>query len=133
LSWDFGVSKVPLKPRHHLLKRLLVNGLGAQSWVEVQLVDALREESSKSPLGNTVRDVSNQLATLIPRQVDVWLSVREGLLLLPVRPPVLSSLQPQELPITFTLDRCSAMAAGQLRELRNARLFYIRAEDPRRV
>lgn len=39
-------------------------------------------------------------------------ALREGLLLLSVCPSVLSSLQSQDLPITFTLDRCSALVAG---------------------
>ena len=92
ICWALSVSKVCLKPRHHLLKRLLIYSLRCPSRVEVSLVDALCEQSSVLPLRNTFRDIPNQLTTLVSRQVDVWLCVRECLLLLPVCPPLLGFL-----------------------------------------
>lgn len=76
LPRTFSVSKILLKPGHHLFKRLLVDGLRCPSRVKMHLVHALCEQSSESPLRNTVRDIPNQLTTLGSCQVDVGLRMR---------------------------------------------------------
>ena len=99
------VLEVALEAGHHLLERLLVDGCACRQRVEVDLVDALREQAGYAPSRYEPRNSSDGLPSFFQRQVNVGFGV-PVVLLSPLAPLAVDLLQPEELAFRFA---CTSM------------------------